>query len=125
MIIGNVGNDPRLSATQNNVPVCTFSVATNRSWLSSGASERKEEAQWHNIVAFNKLAEICSQILTKGTSVYISGRLQNRKFRNQNDEEQRKTEIVASEMIAFDNRKDARINTLEKAEINIYDASEK
>jgi single-strand DNA-binding protein len=105
VIIGNVGEEPRFSLTSNKVAVCTFSVATNRSWVPKGETERKEETQWHRIVAFNRLAEICNEILTKGTKVFISGRIQNRQFENANDKTSRRTEIVASEMIAFGKRK--------------------
>lgn len=108
MIIGNVGEEPKLTSTGVGTPVCTFNVATNRSWLPKGATERREETQWHHVAAFNKLAEICSQVLTKGTKVFISGRVQNRQLTNANGETFRKTEIVASDMIAFDKRKDAQ-----------------
>ena len=88
--------------------MCTFSVATNRPWLPKGANERREETQWHYIVAFNKLAEICSQILTKSTKVFVAGRIQNRELVNPKGEKFRKTEIVARDVIALDKRKDAQ-----------------
>lgn len=106
MIIGNVGDEPKLSSTSNGVGTCAFSVATNRSWLSKGENERREETQWHHIVAFDKLAEICNKILTKGTKVFISGRIQNRQFEDANGETARRAEIVASDMIAIGKRKD-------------------
>jgi single-strand DNA-binding protein len=108
MIIGNVGEEPRVTSTNSGTSVCTFNVATNRSWLPRGATERKEETQWHHVVAFNKLAEICSQVLTKSTKVFISGRIQNREITNVKGEILKRTEIVASDMIAFDKRKDSR-----------------
>jgi len=106
MIIGNVGEEPRLSSTNSGTPVCTFNVVTDRSWLPRGATERREETQWHYVVSFNKLAEICSQVLTKGTKVFISGRIQNKELTNAKGETFKRTEIVASDMIAFDKRKD-------------------
>lgn len=108
IIIGNVGGEPRLTSTNAGAPVCTFNVATNRSWLPRGATERREETQWHHVVAFNKLAEICSQVLTKGTKVFVSGRVQNRQVVNLNGETLRRAEIVASDMIALDKRKDTQ-----------------
>lgn len=108
MIIGNVGSEPRLASTNTGVPVCTFSVATNRSWLPRGATERREETQWHHVVVFNKLAEICSQILTKSTKVFVSGRVQSKEVVNPKGEKFRKTEICASDVIALDKRKDAQ-----------------
>lgn len=108
MIIGNVGEEPNILSTNTGIPLCTFNVATNRSWLPKGATERREETQWHHIVAFSKLAEICGQILTRGTKVFISGRLRNREFANPKGETFRKTEIVAADVIALEKRKDAR-----------------
>lgn len=108
MIIGNVGSEPRVVSTNTGVPVCTFSVATNRSWLPRGATERREETQWHHVVAFNKLAEICSQILTRSTKVFVLGRVQNREVINPKGEKFRKTEIVARDVIALDKRKDTQ-----------------
>ena len=104
MIIGNVGEAPRIISVKPGRPVCNFSVATNRSWLSRGETERKEETQWHNVVVFNKLAEICSQILTKGTKVFVSGRLQGRKITDRQGQEIKKIEIAADQVIGLDKR---------------------
>jgi single-strand DNA-binding protein len=82
-------------------------MATNRSWSPKDSNEKREETQWHSVVAFSKLAEICDMILQKGTKVYISGRIQNRDFTNAEGESFRRTEVVALEMIAFSKRKDA------------------
>lgn len=106
MIIGNVGNEPKLSSTNNGVSVCTFSIATNRSWVTKGETARKQDTQWHQIVAFNKFAEICNKILTKGTRVFVSGRVHYRDIENSNGNAERRTEIVASDMIALEKRKD-------------------
>lgn len=105
VLIGNVGEEPRLTYTNNGSPVCTFKMATNRSWRPQGASEKKEETQWHFVVAFSKLAEICSQILTKGTKVFVSGRLQTRRLTSQNGEKFKKVEVVARKVIGLDKRK--------------------
>lgn len=104
-IIGNIGEEPRLTSTSNNTPVCTFRVATNRSWTPKGETEEREETEWHYVVSFGKLAEICKQILQQGSKVYIGGRIQNRDLTNSEGESFRRTEIVASEMIALSKRK--------------------
>jgi len=115
LIIGNVGGEPKFTSTSNsNVPVCTFRVATNRTWTPSGQQEKREETEWHYVVSFAKLAEICYQILTNGTKVFVAGRVQNRELTNDKGEKFKKTEIVASEVIALDKRKQAPKNNLEK-----------
>lgn len=105
MIIGNLGEEPRFTSTKSGTSVCSFSVASNRSWTPKGSKERREETQWHNVVTFNKLAEICSQILTKGTKVFISGRIQTREFTNLEGRLIKKKEIVAQQVIGLDKRK--------------------
>jgi single-strand DNA-binding protein len=114
MIIGNLGGEPRLTSTGSGTPVCTFTVATNRSWIPKGSSERREDTEWHYVVAFGKLAEICSRILTKGTKAFVSGRIQNRRIVSQDGEEKRRTEIVAANLIALDRRKDSSLPSKEK-----------
>jgi single-strand DNA-binding protein len=98
MIIGHLGRDPEMRYTPSGRPVTTFSVATTRTWHSADG-ERHEETEWFNVVAWGSLAEICNQYLRKGQQVYIEGRLQTRRW---DDEEGRKhfaTELVAREMI--------------------------
>jgi len=104
MLIGNVGQEPRLTSTASGTPVATFSMATNRSWLPAGAAERREETQWHFIVCFGSLAEICGQILTQGTKVFVSGRIQTR-IVNEEEKQVKKKEVVARNIIALDKRK--------------------
>ena len=109
MIIGNVGEEPRFTSTNSGNSVCTFSLATNRSWLPKGETERREETQWHNVVVFSKLAEICNQILTRGTKVFVSGRLQSRKITNLQGEEIKTTEVVGLNVLALDKRKSSPV----------------
>jgi single-strand DNA-binding protein len=104
-IVGNLGNKPNFKITQSGTPICTFLVATNRSWKPKNSNEVKEETQWHYVVTFNKLAEICEKVLTKTTKVFVSGRLQTRQFVDDNGEQLKKTEIVASQVIGLDKRK--------------------
>ncbi len=97
MIIGNLGRDPEMRYTQGGNPVTNFSVATNRRWTGRDG-EPGEATEWHNIVAWGKLAEICNEYLSKGSSVYIEGRLQTRQYDDREGITRRTTEIVALEM---------------------------
>ncbi len=100
MLIGNLTRDPELKYTAQGTAICTFGLATNRSWTTEDG-EKKENATFHRIVAWDKLAEICEQILYKGRKTYLEGRLNNREWEGDDGETRRVTEIVISEMIAF------------------------
>ena len=100
ILIGNLTRDPELRYTPSGTAVATFSLATNREWVDS-SGQKQEEVEFHRIVAWNKLAEICSQILNKGRKVYVEGRLQTRSWQTQEGQERQVTEIVISEMIAL------------------------
>lgn len=103
-IIGNLTRDPELRYTPNGTAVCSFSVATNRTWTTD-TGEKREEAEFHRVVAWNKLAEICSQFLVKGRKVFIEGRLSTRSWNAQDGTQRNTTEIIASDMILLDSRK--------------------
>ncbi len=96
-LIGNLTRDPELRYTPNGAAVATFGLATNRTYVTEG--ERKEEVDFHKLVAWNKLAELCSQLLKKGTKVFISGRLQTRSWTGQDGAQRQTTEIVVEDMI--------------------------
>ncbi|MDD5147715.1 MAG: single-stranded DNA-binding protein [Candidatus Daviesbacteria bacterium] len=96
-LIGNLTRDPELRYTPNGAAVCTFGMATNRTYVTEG--ERKEEADFHKLVAWNKLAELCNQLLKKGMRVFISGRLQTRSWAAQDGIQRQSTEIVIEDMI--------------------------
>jgi single-strand DNA-binding protein len=98
MIIGNLTRDPELRQTTGGQQVCSFSVATNRSWKNA-AGEKQEAADYHNIVVWGKLGEICAQYLTKGKKVYIEGRMQTRDWEGQDGQKRSRTEIVAENMV--------------------------
>jgi len=102
-IIGNLTRDPELRYTPQGTAVCTFGVATNRQWTTD-TGEKKEEAEFHRVVAWNKLAEICAQFLKKGRKVFIEGRLQTRSWTGDDNVKRSQTEIVASDMILLDSR---------------------
>ncbi len=96
-VMGNLTRDPELRFTPNGAAVCTFGVATNRSYMQG--DERKEEVDFHRLVAWNKLAELCNQLLKKGNKVFISGRLQYREWEAQDGAKRRDAEIVVEDMI--------------------------
>lgn len=106
MLIGNLTRDPELRYTPNGTAVVSFRLATNRSWTPSDGGERKEETEFHRIVAWNKLAELCSQLLSKGRKVYIEGRLQTRSWDTPEGEKKYTTEVVAEDMVVLDSRRD-------------------
>ncbi|NMB70062.1 single-stranded DNA-binding protein [candidate division WWE3 bacterium] len=97
MLIGNLTRDPEMRYTPQGNAVASFVIATNREWVTSG--ERKQAADFHNVVAWNKLAEICGQLLKKGTKVYVEGRLQTRTWQDPQGSKKYKTEIVIDDMI--------------------------
>jgi len=103
ILIGNLTRDPEMRYTPQGTAVCTFGLATNRQW-STESGEKKEDVEFHRIVAWNKLAEICSQLLAKGRKVFIEGRLQTRDWTGDDNVKRNVTEIVASEMILLDSR---------------------
>ena len=104
-LIGNLTRDPELRYTPNGTAVCTFSIATNRSWTTD-TGEKKDEVEFHRIVAWNKLAELCSQFLTKGRKVFVEGRLSTRSWNAQDGTQKQTTEIVISDMILLDSRRE-------------------
>lgn len=104
-LIGNLTRDPELRYTPQGTAVCTFGLATNRSWVTD-SGEKKEEADFHRLVAWNKLAELCSQLLTKGRKIYVEGRLSNRSWTGQDGVQKNITEIVINDMIILDSRRE-------------------
>jgi single-strand DNA-binding protein len=102
-LIGNLTRDPEMRYTPQGTAVCTFGIATNRSWVTE-SGEKKEEADFHNIVAWNKLAEICAQLLKKGRKVYVEGRLSTRSWQGTDGTQKQRTEIVISDMIILDKK---------------------
>lgn len=101
MIIGNLTRDPEMRKTQTGQSVCSFSVATNRSWTGQDG-QKQEASDFHNAVAWGKLAEICGQYLTKGRKVYVDGRMQTRDWEGQDGVRRYRTEIVVENMIILD-----------------------
>lgn len=102
-LIGNLTRDPELKYTPNGAAVCTISLATNRSWTTD-TGEKKDEADFHRLVAWNKLAEICGQLLKKGRKIYVEGRLSTRSWQDKDGQTKYMTEVVLSDMILLDSK---------------------
>ncbi len=100
-IIGNLTRDPESRTTPTGQTVCNFSVATSSSW-NNAQGQKQERTEYHPIVAWGKLAEICTQYLGKGRKVYVEGRLQTREWEAQDGSKKQRTEIVAENMIMLD-----------------------
>jgi len=107
IIIGTLGRDPEIKYTASGSAVVNINVATNESWKDKNTGEMNERTEWHRIVMFGKLAEIAAQYLKKGSQAYFEGRLQTRKWQDQNGQDRYTTEIVANEMQMLGGRPDA------------------
>jgi single-strand DNA-binding protein len=99
ILVGRLGRDPELKYTASGTPFCRFSMATDEGWTDKGSGERTERTEWHNIVVWDKLAEICNNYLTKGKMVYIEGSLQTREWDDQEGNKRKTTEIRARDMM--------------------------
>ena len=103
IIIGNLTRDPEMKQTQNGQAVTTFGIATNREGMTNG-SEKKKSTEFHEVVAWARLAEICNQYLRKGKLVYLEGYLKTRSWEGETGEKRFKTEIVLQDMIMLEKR---------------------
>jgi len=102
ILIGNLGADPEVRYTQNGTAVANFRMATTETWKKEG--EKEELTEWHRVVVFGRLAEICGEYLSKGSKVYIEGRIQTRKWEDRDGNPRYTTEIVAREMKMLSSR---------------------
>ena len=98
IIVGHLGNDPEMRSMPNGEAVANISVATSEAWTDKNTGERREVTEWHRIVFYRKLAEICGQYLKKGAQVYIEGRLRTRKWQDQNGQDRYTREIQGDVM---------------------------
>ena len=98
-MIGRLGRDPELKYTASGTAYCRFSIATDESWTDKGTGDRKERTEWHNIVAWERLAEICGQYLAKGRMVYIEGSIQSRQWEDQDGNKRTSFDIRARDMV--------------------------
>ncbi len=98
ILIGRLGQDPELRYTAGGAPVVRFSLATSDNWSDKSSGEKKEKTQWHNVVAWSKLAEVCSQYLSKGRQVYVDGRIEYREYTDKDGNKRKITEIIARDL---------------------------
>ena len=98
MLIGNLGKDPEVKYTPSGAAVCNFSLATSESFKDK-SGDKQEKTEWHNVQVWQKLAEICGEYLKKGSTVYIEGRIQTRKWQDKEGVDRYTTEIVGEKMV--------------------------
>lgn len=111
IILGNLTRDPELKYTPNSTAVCTFGVATNRSWQTTDG-QTKEETQYHRVIAWKKLAELSSKLLTKGRKIYLEGRITYRDYTDKNGQPRNITEIVMDDFIVFSDGSKSSIESI-------------
>ena len=104
ILIGNLGKDPEVRYSPNGGAVTTITLATSESWKDKNTGEQVDKTEWHRVVFFRRLAEIAGEYLKKGSKVYIEGKLQTRKWQDQNGQNRYTTEVVANEMQMLDSR---------------------
>jgi single-strand DNA-binding protein len=98
ILIGNLGQKPEMRYTQTNTAVATLGLATSESWKDKESGEMREKTEWHRVVFFGKLAEICEQYLDKGSQIYVEGKLQTRKWQDKEGNDKYTTEIQGLSM---------------------------
>jgi single-strand DNA-binding protein len=98
ILVGNLGKDPDMKYTASGAAIANITVATSESWNDKQTGEKQEKTEWHRVVFFRRLAEIAGEYLRKGSQVYIEGKLQTRKWQDQNGQDRYTTEIVGNEM---------------------------
>lgn len=94
ILVGNLGRDPEVRYTQDGRAICNFTMATTETWKDKQSGERREKTEWHRVVVFGKLAEICGEYLSKGRQVYVEGKLQTRKWQDKEGVDRYTTEVV-------------------------------
>ncbi len=122
LLIGHLGRDPEMRYTPSGRPVTTFTLATSRSWKSADG-EQHTDTEWFNIVTWGPLAEICKQYLLKGQQVYIDGRLQTRRWDDNDGNKHVNIEIVANEMMMLGDKKEGSTSSFSENP-NLEDAPE-
>ncbi len=98
ILVGNLGQDPEVRYTANGAAVANITVATSEQWTDKQSGQKQERTEWHRVVMFGRLGEIAGEYLRKGSQVYLEGKLQTRKWQDQNGQDRYTTEIVANEM---------------------------
>jgi single-strand DNA-binding protein len=98
ILVGNLGRDPEVRYSANGAAIANITIATSEQWTDKQSGQKQERTEWHRVVLFNRLGEIAGEYLKKGSQVYIEGKLQTRKWQDQNGQDRYTTEIVANEM---------------------------
>ena len=109
VLIGRLGGEPETKSFSNGGSLCSINLATSESWKDKQTGERKERTEWHRITLNNRLGEIAQQYLHKGSQVYIEGRIQTRKWQDQNGQDRYSTEIIASNMTMLNGKTETSI----------------
>lgn len=104
IIVGNLGDDPKTSVLPQGGAVTNFSVATSESWKDKNTGQMQERTEWHKVVMFNRLAEVAGEYLSKGSKVYVEGKIQTRKWKDQSGQDRYTTEIVGNQMQMLDSK---------------------
>ncbi len=104
VLLGNLTRDPEVKYTPTGAAVCTFGLATNRTWTTA-EGQTKEDTQFHRVTAWNKLAELCGKLLSKGKKVYLEGRLSYRNYTGKDGQQKSITEIIMDDFIVFSGAK--------------------
>ena len=110
ILIGNLGKDPELRTTPQGTSLARFSIATTTVWKDSSGA-KKEKTEWHDVVAWERLAQICGEYLHKGKQVYVEGSLQTRSWEDQNGQKRYKTEVKANNVVMLGSRDAARVES--------------
>jgi len=106
IILGNLGNDPEMRYMPNGEPVANISIATSETWNDKNTGEKREKTEWHRVVAYRRTAEIIGQYTRKGSKLYVEGKLQTRKWTDNNGVDRYTTEIIADSVQLLDSRGD-------------------
>lgn len=104
MLIGNLGKDPVVRYMPSGNAIATLTLATSDSWKDKQTGEQQERTEWHNVVYFNRLAEVCGEYLRKGSKIYVEGKLRTRKWQDKDGQDRYTTEINADELQILDSR---------------------
>ncbi len=104
ILLGNLGADPEVRFTPGGQPVANFRMATTDSWTDKGSGQKQERTEWHRVVVWGKLAELCGEYLKKGRQCYVEGRLQTREWQDKEGQKRYTTEIVANQVVFLGGR---------------------
>ena len=104
ILVGNLGKDPESRFLPSGSQVTSFSVATSQAWKDKQTGEQQQRTEWHRVVVFNRLAEIASEYLKKGSKVYVEGSLRTQKWQDKNGADRYTTEVVCNELQMLDSR---------------------